>query len=73
MWLELVLQDLKHAAEIGEPGGGQGESFPSHRPPAGWVTGLRRPNSYNNGHFKIQDSRFKMFYLSHTHTGCAVK
>jgi len=21
----------------------------------------------------IQDSRFKMFYLSHTHTGCAVK
>jgi len=22
---------------------------------------------------KIQDSRFKMFYLSHTHTGCAVK
>jgi len=20
-----------------------------------------------------QDSRFKMFYLSHTHTGCAVK
>jgi len=21
----------------------------------------------------VQDSRFKMFYLSHTHTGCAVK
>jgi len=71
-WLDTVtgyLQSLVRHSHWLSTVTGETQSLVIHSHWLSTVTG----NTQSLVIYKIQDSRFKMFYLSHTHTGCAVK